>query len=397
MATAASELAKCVSDTSFLRLAWDHLQRHGGEAPGPDGLRYSDISEHGVWALCRELRDQIRGGHYKPGPERVVQISKGPGRGYRPLTLQNIADRVVQRSCFTVLEPFLDPLFYDHSLGFRRGRGRFDALVLAEWYFEMEDRVFWVTADVKDAFLNVPLSPLLQIVRKVLIDDQLVELVDRIIGGATTAGLRQGGSLSPLMLNLYLHHHLDGKWKKKHPDIPLIRVADDLLLCCKTRSEAKQARADLADLLLPAGMKLKGDEKSDIHDLTKNDPAEWLGFRITRTKMKQLLVRIAEKAWDRLPEKLDLMHEKPDSPQRAREMILAWLNEMGPCYKYENKAEVYARITATAQELAFDELPGFEALKERWQRAYARFSKKRRVQRLTLPTRPPRRLPPVRR
>ncbi|OAI45547.1 hypothetical protein AYO44_12850 [Planctomycetaceae bacterium SCGC AG-212-F19] len=391
MAAAASALARCVSDTNFLRLAWDHLQRHGGEAPGPDGWRYSDFTEHGVRGICRQLRDDLRGGDYEPGPERVVHISKGPHRGKRPLALQSIFDRVVQRSCFTVLDPFLDPLFSDHSLGFRRRRGRFDALALAEWYFEVEGRAFWVTADVKDAFLNVPLSQLLQIVKKYLIDDTLVELVGRLVGGSKTSGLRQGGSLSPLLLNLYLHHHLDRKWKKKHPDIPLIRVADDLLLCCKTRSEAKQARAELAKFLLPAGMKLKGDEQADIRAMTKNEPAEWLGFRITRTKQNRLRVRIAEKAWDRLPKKLYLMHEKPDSPLRAGEMILAWLNEMGPCYKHENYEEVYARIIATAQELAFDELPAFEVVKERWQRAYALWRRLRHGRRIYLanPTPPP--------
>jgi len=380
---AAPVLAQCIADTNFLRLAWDHLAEHGGEAPGPGGDRYEDFTSTQVWQFCRGLRDELRSGQYQPGPERVIHISKGPGRGSRPLVLQSIEDRVVQRSALMVLQPFLDPLFAELSFGFRPRRGRLDALASAEWYSVAQQRRYWVTEDVQDAFLTVPLPCLLQVVQKHLVDEELVQLVGQIIGNAPTPGLRQGGALSPLLLNLYLHHFLDRKWAKLHPAIPLIRVADDLLLCCRTRAEARQAHADLSALLLPAGLKLKGDDRTAVHALTPHDPADWLGFTLTRRK-HSLGIQIAAKAWDRLPEKLYLCHEKPDAPFRAGAVITGWLTEMGPTFRYEDRDQVYARMLEIAQEQAFAEIPSWAVAVGLWQLAYARWRKLRKQRLLAL-------------
>jgi hypothetical protein len=85
-----------VSDDRTLRVAWDYLEEYGGQAPGPDGLRYEDLPDPFVWEWCRATRDAIRRGEYEVGDEEVVRISKGPHRGTRPLVLQSIFDRVVQ-------------------------------------------------------------------------------------------------------------------------------------------------------------------------------------------------------------------------------------------------------------------------------------------------------------
>ena len=112
-----------VADPRTLHSAWDHLSRKGGKAPGPNGLRYSDLTGAEVWDLCRCLGHAIGSDAYGRGGELIRWISKGPGRGERPLVLSNIEDRVVEKAIVLVLQPLLDPLFDDRSYGYRPGAG----------------------------------------------------------------------------------------------------------------------------------------------------------------------------------------------------------------------------------------------------------------------------------
>jgi hypothetical protein len=91
----APSLLRRIADERALRVAWDHLSKNGGQAPGPDDLRYDDFPDSQVWEECRALRDSIRARTYALGGEHVHWISKGSGRGKRPLIIQNILDRVV--------------------------------------------------------------------------------------------------------------------------------------------------------------------------------------------------------------------------------------------------------------------------------------------------------------
>jgi retron-type reverse transcriptase len=365
-----------VADPRTLRCAWDDLARHGGQAPGPNGHRYHELDDHEVWALCRCLGRAIREGSYRPGGEKVRWIPKGPGRGERPLIIQNIEDRVVQRAVVLIVQQLLDPLFDAHSLGFRPDKGRLDALAMAERYFVKEKRRVWVTEDIKDAFLNVPLPRLMQVVQKYLVADDLAELIGRILGGARTPGLRQGGPLSPWLLNLYLHHSLDRAWRKRHSDIPLIRVADDILLLSRTMKQAKHAHATLTSLLTASGMPAKLGFPTAAHRLTAGETADWLGFRIGRDE-EGLVVGVGKRAWERLDDKLKQAHDEPNSPARADAIIRGWVDQMGPCFPHVDRDEFCDRIRAAAHAQAFDEIPSRTELKQMWQRAFARWGKVR--------------------
>ncbi len=369
----APDLLRRVADERTIHIAWDHLRDKGGHAPAPDGRTYADFTGSDVWCECRYLRDQIMSGEYEPGPEHVTWIEKGGWRGKRPLVIQSISDRVVQRAVVEIVQPLLDPRFDDRSFGFRPKRDRLHALAMAKKLLVEDHRKVWVTEDVKDAFLNVPLSQLLRLVKKYLIADDLTHFIGKLLGNASTRGLRQGGSLSPLLLNLYLHHHLDKPWRREHPDVPLIRVADDVLLLCRSVDEAKDARAALLARLLPAGMPLKGDPETAVRRLTWKEPAEWLGWTIYR-RGKKLVVTLADKAWDNLEDRLALAAREPDPPRRARRVLPSWISQQGPCFPQIDTDKFKDCIVALTWKHV-QRTPRAAGMLYFWQRAHARWCK----------------------
>lgn len=373
-----------LSDERCLRVAWDYLAEHGGQAPGLDGLRYCDLPETQIWDSLREVRDAIRSGVYEPAEDRSVEISKGPGRGTRTLSVPGIFDRVVQRAAVEVLQPYLDPLFDRHSFGFRPGRGILDALAYAGHCFRSEGRGVWVTADLRDAFGRIPVPRLLDVVQYYTGAEDLVQFLGRVLGGAQRPGLRQGGPLSPLMLSLYLHHHLDIGWRRLHPDIPLLRYADDLLLMCRTVTEARKAHGDLVELLRPTGMMVKGDRHSDVVTLTAESPAHWLGYQLESRGKKCLAVLIGEKAWVNLAQRLNEARNVPDSPVHAWLTVKGWVASKGPSFPFTNPDEAWGRIADIADGAGFEEIPDRQRVKEWWQRAYARWCRLRRQVRESL-------------
>jgi CRISPR-associated protein Cas1 len=259
-----------------LRQAWDYLAIHGGQAPGPDGLRYDDLDDGEVWALLRCLERAILDDTYRPGPDRELEIPKVGKTGTRALRLSSVVDRVVQRAIVQTVQPYLDPQFDDCSFGYRPGRDRQHALARAEQLATSSGGWVWLTEDLRDAFDHVPQQRLLDVVRLRLGNNGIVRLIETVVLTGKGQGLRQGGCLSPLLLNLYLDHLLDRKWRRRHPDLSLLRVADDLLVLTRTGEEARQAWTDLKTLLRPTGLAPKGTPSSAVRDLSGGDhPTGW--------------------------------------------------------------------------------------------------------------------------
>lgn len=368
----ASYLVRLIADPRSLRLAWDYLARKGDTAPGPDGLRHGDLADAEVWDCCRAVGAAIRAGTYRRGPDRIVPISKGPGRGERPLVVSNIVDRVVERAVITILRPILDPLFDDASYGYRPGRGPLHALAEAERRVLVEQRRVLLAEDVRDAFLHVPLPRLLQVVCRLLPADDLMALVGTVVSGNRLPGLRQGGPLSPLLLNVYLHHVLDRPWRRDHSELPLVRVADDLLVPCRSTAQAHRARAGLERLLAPAGMPLKGTEATAVSDLGAGATVDWMGFTLEKPA-RGLAARIGARSWDSLHERLALCHAGRDAPLRAVATIRGWLGQRGPCYAWTDRPAALRRVGEIAAELAFDEVDGPTVLEATWHEAHDRW------------------------
>lgn len=354
-----SKLFDRICSQDYLRHSYDELVSKGGRAPGVDGISYDDLDESQIWQLVRYTSNQLKDGSFRPERDRTVYIPKHPGQ--RRLDIPTIGDRMVYRNISQILGPFLDPLFGDLVFGFRPKRSRMLALARAEAIAKRGDLWVVVCDDIRNAFPSVPHGRLLDLVRLYLKEPRICALLEVIIrshnngSGASPHGIRQGGSLSPLLLTLYLNHSVVRPWRKRMPHVPLFLWADDIMLLCRDHQEAEHAYCELARIVKNARMKLKGTEASGIHDLSTTH-AEWLGYRFTRSP-EGYCVYPAEAARDRLHERLAECEYQEMSPIRAEYVMLSWLSNLGPCVANMDVESVLSDVVAIANEHGFREPP----------------------------------------
>ncbi len=148
----------------------------------------------------------------------------------------------MQRAIVQTVQPYLDQFFDDNSFGYRPDSHVYMALAAAEKLTVKNNAWVWLTEDLKDAFNHVPQQRLLDVGRTYIPDKGMLRLIERVVLTTTGKGIRQGGNLSPLLLNVYLHHFLDKKWRRLHPDATLIRWADDLLVLCREQEPTSSAK-----------------------------------------------------------------------------------------------------------------------------------------------------------
>ena len=236
------------------RAVWEAYKRVRANrgAAGVDGQSIADFEEDLSNNLYR-IWNRMSSGSYFPPPVRRVEIPKDNGAGVRLLGVPTVADRVAQTVVKEYLEPQLDACFHPDSYGYRPGRSAKEAVGMArarcwryDWVLELDIRAFFDNLD--HALLLRALRHhtdcqwvLLYVERwltaPVQLDDGSVVPRDK--------GTPQGGVVSPLISNLFLHYAFD-RWMQKHyPDIPFERYADDGICHCKTLAQAQQLRAAL--------------------------------------------------------------------------------------------------------------------------------------------------------
>lgn len=204
-----------------LRIAYLRVKANGG-APGVDHQTFAVIEKGiGVDAFLRSIQEQLLKRRYRPLPVRRVYIPKADG-AKRPLGIPVITDRVVQAAVKIVIEPLFEANFKDFSYGFRPRRSAHQAL--REVYERLKSGCHWVVdADIKSYFDQIPHDRLLLSVRSRVIDRSVVKLIQLWLEAGVmeemqvrkeTTGTPQGGVISPLLANLYLHW-LDRYWERK--------------------------------------------------------------------------------------------------------------------------------------------------------------------------------------
>ena len=273
-----------------LERAWGQVRRNRG-APGIDQTTIAEVEEYGVDRLLGEVETDLRAGSYRPLPARRVLIPKPGGKEQRPLSIPSVRDRVVQSAVKIVLEPVFEADFLPCSFGFRPKRTTHDALqVLVDESWR--GRRWVVETDVADCFGAIPHSGLMSAVEERISDRRLLALLRAFLRAGVmqdgsvrrlVTGTPQGGSVSPLLANVYLHR-LDRAWRGAYG--VLIRYADDALVMCRSKGQAQAALARLTALLAELGLRPKA-AKTRIVQLTEGgEGVDFLGFhhRLVRSR-----------------------------------------------------------------------------------------------------------------
>lgn len=238
-------------------------------AAGIDGQSIEGF-EKGLKKNLFKLWNRMSSGSYFPPPVRTVKIPKKSG-GERSLGIPTVADRVAQQVVKARLEPELDSKFHPDSYGYRPRKSALDAVEQARRRCWRND---WVLdLDIKAFFDNLNHELLMRAVRKHASQQWMALYIKRWLtapvegeGGKLVGrqkGTPQGGVISPLLANLFLHYALDRWLSEHHPRVLFERYADDVIVHCRTERQAKEMWRAIAERLRACGLELH-PEKTQI-------------------------------------------------------------------------------------------------------------------------------------
>lgn len=263
--------------------AWVAVRRNNG-APGIDKTTLDQVEEYGVARLLDELAVELREGRYRPLPTRRVLIPKPGTTEQRPLSIPSVRDRIVQAAVKIVLEPIFEADMLPCSFGFRPRRSAHDALqVLVDESWR--GRRWVVETDIANCFSAIPHDKLMQAVQERVCDQAVLKLLRVMLRAGVmeqglvrreVSGTPQGGVVSPLLANVYLHR-IDRAWSTREHGV-LVRYADDAIVMCTSRAQAEAALARLRDLLAELGLEPKEAKTRIVHLEVGGEGVDFLGF-----------------------------------------------------------------------------------------------------------------------
>jgi group II intron reverse transcriptase/maturase len=272
--------------------AWITVRRNNG-APGIDKTTLVDVEEYGVARLLDELAADLRNSTYRPLPARRVFIPKPASPGERrPLSIPSVRDRIVQAAVKIVLEPVFEADMLACSFGFRPKRSAHDGLqVLIDESWR--GRRWVVETDIANCFEAIPVDKLMRAVEERVCDQSVLKLLRQMLRAGvmqngqvrrSVTGTPQGGVISPLLANIYLHR-IDREWNVREHGV-LVRYADDALVMCCSREQAEAALARLRDLLAELGLEPKEAKTRIVHLQVGEAGFDFLGFhhRLVRSQ-----------------------------------------------------------------------------------------------------------------
>jgi group II intron reverse transcriptase/maturase len=253
------------------RTVWEAYQqvRANRGAAGVDDETIA-MFEQNLSGNLYKLWNRMSSGSYFPPPVKQVEIPKAKG-GTRTLGVPTVSDRVAQTVVKLMIEPILEPIFHKDSYGYRPGRSAKQAVAVTRercWKYD------WVVEfDIKAAFDQIDHGLLLKAVRRHIKADWILLYIERWLtapfetaDGARLPRVRgtpQGGVVSPMLMNLFMHYALD-TWMQRHfPQCPFARYADDAVVHCRSEAQAQEVMHAVASRLAECGLEMH-PEKSGI-------------------------------------------------------------------------------------------------------------------------------------
>lgn len=263
--------------------AFTHLSTKK-DGSGPDGMRLSEFGDY--WKINRErIEQEIREGIYQPGVIKNYEILKGSGKR-RTISNMNVLDRFITRLLSQKLQRYFEPEFLHSSYAYQNRKGSLEAVEKAKEYVE-DGNVFVAEIDIKDFFDTIPLDAVMQMLRKRINDEVVIELFRKYLyckidtdGRITdkSVGLIQGNSISPILSNMYLHS-LDLFMESR--SYFWIRFADNIYLFCQSQGTAIEAYETVSTQLKTSYRLEVNKNKSGVHDVFTKP---MLGYDLYRDK-----------------------------------------------------------------------------------------------------------------